>query len=605
MSDRMERRGPDGEGLFIDGKVGLAHRRLAIIDLETGNQPMSLANGEVVIVFNGEIYNYKSLREELVQQGFTFHTSSDTEVVAAAYSFYGLEKSLLKLEGMFAFAIYDKLKQKVFLVRDRFGVKPLYFQQDGEHFSFASELKAFAPSLNTHHLDKTALNIFLSVGYIPAPYSIYEEIRKVMPGKWMEISCDGEVSEHRYYDVKEEMSGPALTDEKEASELLRNRLAEAVRRRMVSDVAVGAFLSGGIDSSIVCCLMAKMQKEPIKTFSIGFNERDYDESERAEIVAKHIGANHTRFVLSYEEALPMLDELIAYYDEPFGDSSAIPSYYVARLASEHVKVVLTGDCADELFAGYEKYLAKYYVDKYNHLPQWIRKSMEWGVGHCPINKYTNNLLRKAKKVIRNSRFDGLDLYYALLCLGFDDDGRKSVLCNDFYRDVKGFYREQYHSFDDDVTYLQRQQLLDVGRVLEGQMFPKVDRACMHVSLENRAPFLDGSIVNLAFHLSDSLKQHGKDKKYILKKAFADILPEATTHFSKKGFGVPVDHWMRHELKDDLCRLLAPERLKRQGIFLPEIVSQLLEEHISGKENHKERLWFLYVFQKWWDNASLH
>lgn len=600
ISDRMVLRGPDNGDYYNDKNIGLAHRRLSIIDLSTGDQPMKIDGGRIVIVYNGEVYNFQDIRDELIEKGCKFETTSDTEVVAIAYQQYGIEGCLKRLEGMFAFAIYDKEKHKIFIARDRFGEKPLYYYNDGDAFYFASELKAFAPSLERFSIDKTALNLFLTLSYIPAPYTIFKGISKLMPGHYMEFkSIDGQYQIKQYFDAKGDIEPNSSLDYQLSLSKLRSLMESSIRQRMVSDVPMGAFLSGGIDSSIVCCLMSKLSNKPINTFSIGFNERDYDESERAEIVARAIGANHRKYILRYNDVLDILDDIISYYDEPFGDSSAIPSYYVAKLAREDVKVVLTGDCADELFAGYEKYLAEYYAARYKKIPKPVKSVFEWLVDKAPINDYTNNLLRKLKKVIRNSYDSGFDLYYDMLCLGFNDETRKMLLKEEWYNDVKHIYREFYDDLPMNASYLQKEQLLDIYRVLEGQMFPKVDRACMHNSLENRAPFIDSTLVKFALNLPDSFKISGKNKKRILKDAFKDILPKETLQFSKRGFGVPVDHWFRNELKSELQILLSEDAIRKQGLFNYDYVQKLVKEHFSGEDNHKEMLWNLFVFQKWY------
>lgn len=599
ISDRMVLRGPDAGGIYIDGNVGLAHRRLSIIDLSTGNQPMSIENENIVIVYNGEVYNFKTLRKELISLGHTFESTSDTEIVLRCYFEYGIEGCLSRLEGMFAFAIYDKNNKKVYIARDRYGEKPLYYFEDDHAFYFASELKAFAPSLEKFNIDETALNLFLTLSYIPAPYTIYKGVHKLQQGCYMEFDEQGERTIHQYYNPVDDIGKNRGGNYKETIDKIKTLLTDSVKYRMVSDVPMGAFLSGGIDSSIICCLMASLSDRPINTFSIGFDKRDYDESDRAETVAKHIGSNHRKFILHYNDVLDILDDIIAYYDEPFGDSSAIPSYYVAKLAHEDVKVVLTGDCADELFGGYEKYLAEYYSVKYRKLPKLVRRGFEKIVNAIPLNDYTNNGLRKAKKVIQYSKDAGLDLYYDMLCLGFNDKDRGYLLKPEYYTDIKKNYEEFYNALPNSTTYLQKEQVIDVYRVLEGQMFPKVDRACMHNSLENRAPFIDSRIVDFALNLPDEYKIEGNKKKKILRDAFRDILPKETLEFSKRGFGVPVDHWFRNELKEELMSLLNEELIKEQGIFNYDYIDSLLKEHISGKENHKGMLWNLFVFQKWY------
>ena len=603
MSDRMILRGPDESGVFIDKNIGLAHRRLSIIDIETGNQPMTIDNGNIVIVFNGEIYNFQEIREELKTHGCFFTTKSDTEVVVQAYKQYGLKKCLELLEGMYAFAIYDKNIGKVYIVRDRLGEKPLLYYKDKEYFYFASELKAFDPSLKKFTIDKMALNLFMSILYIPAPYTIYNEVHKLMPGHYIEFSKEGNLEIKPYYDVTKEKIIASDESYESAKKKLRQMVESAVKSRMVSDVPMGAFLSGGIDSSIVSAVMSKLSDTPINTFSIGFEQKEYDETERAQILAKHIGSNHTQFMLHYDDVLSILDEIITYYDEPYGGSSAIPAYYVAKLAAQKVKVVLTGDCADELFGGYDKYLADYYTRKYKKIPAFFRMSFEWIIKHIPANSSTNIFLRKAKKVINGSKHTGFELYYDFLCTGFNDEERYELIKNTEYVSIMESYKELYDRIDPSFTYLQKQQLMDIGRVLEGQMFVKVDKACMHCSLENRAPFIDSRIMKYALAMKDEFKIKGKDKKHILKEAFRDLLPDETLGFSKRGFGLPVDHWLKNELKEEMLRMCSKDFLEKQGLFNYEYIKSLIDEHLSGRENHKNKLWNLFVFQKWY--LSVH
>ena len=598
MNNAMALRGPNDRGIIIDNHVGLAHRRLSIIDVKSGHQPMSIDDDQYVIIYNGEVYNFLEVREKLEEQGVVFTTQSDTEVILWAYKVWGINRALNLFDGMFAFAIYDKRKQKVYLARDRFGEKPLYYQIEDGKIQFASELKAFHPNSNKYKIDKTALNLFMSLTYIPAPYTIYQGLHKMMAGHYFEIDIEQcNCKDRKYYDVNNEIN-KEISDIQEAKETINELLRDSVKNRMVSDLSVGAFLSGGIDSSIICSLMNEISNKPINTFSIGFKEREYDESERANLVAKKIKSNHTQFILDYRDVLGILDDIILYYDEPFGDSSAIPSYYVAKLAKEKVSVVLTGDCADELFGGYEKYLADYYIQKYRRIPKLTRRIFEFFVNKCPITPYTNGYLRKIKKVINNSKLSGFDLYYSMMCLGFNDSSRARLLNKEFYDDIKQIYQKKWNDIPSAYSYLQKEQLMDIKGVLEGDMFPKVDKACMHVSLENRAPFIDKRICHFALNLGDSLKIRGKNKKCLLKEAFTDILPEKTLKFGKSGFGVPVDYWFRNELKNDLQELLSKEFIEKQGLFNYDYVSMILNDHIEGRENYKFQLWNLFVFQKW-------
>lgn len=603
MSDRMVLRGPDGSGVYVNGNIGLAHRRLAIIDVSTGSQPMAIDDGNIVIVYNGEVYNFQEIRKDLESKGVSFNTSSDTEVLVQAYKLYGIDKCLELLEGMFAFAIYDKRKEEVIIARDKLGEKPLFYYQDKMGFYFASELKAFNPSLDKFSIDKMALNLFMSIVYIPAPYTIYKEVQKLMPGYYMIIDKSCKMSLHQYFDIMSLQLKDPGDDYEIAKSKVRSMLEKSVNKRMISDVPIGAFLSGGIDSSIVCSVMNGLSDKPINTFSIGFESKDYDETERAEILSKHIHSHHTQFTLGYEDVLDILDDIITYYDEPYGGSSAIPSFYVAKLAAKDVKVVLTGDCADELFGGYEKYLGSYYASRYKKIPAPIRWIIESCVNHIPVNSVTNNFLRKAKKVIKYASDSDFDLYYDFLFSTLNDEDRKQLLTSGCYVETKQYYRDFYDRIDSSLTFLQKQQLMDVGRVLEGQMFVKVDKACMHNSLENRAPFIDSSILKYALAMKDEYKIIDRNKKRILKDTFKDLLPPETLKFSKRGFCVPVDHWFRKELKDELLNFCDKRFIEEQGLFNYDYLMSKINAHISGKENYKNLLWNFYVFQKWYVSAT--
>lgn len=603
MCERMSLRGPNHQGTFFSEGVCLGHRRLSILDLNTGDQPLYSSDKSIVIVFNGEIYNYKKLKQELENKGHIFSTKTDTEVILYGYKEYGIEGILKKLEGMYAFALYDILSKNLFVARDKFGEKPLYYIDQGSTFKFASELKAFAPHLANYHIDNTALNYFFTLTYIPAPYTIYKEIKKMEAGTYVHIDSNGQKRYKCYFSLQEEIEQKISTlSFHEAKLKVRELLTDSVRRRMVADVPMGAFLSGGIDSSIICCLMNQLSKEPINTFSIGFKEKNYDESERARIVAKHIKSNHTEFILDYKDVLDILDDIILYYDEPFGDSSAIPSFYVAKLAREKVKVVLTGDCADEIFGGYEKYLGYYYIEKYRKYPPFIRKGFERIIDAIPYLSVTSPWLSKIKKVTQNAERSDFEIHYNLMSLGFHDEERKKLFAHGYYQDIKQEIEKEYDIYSE-YSSLLREQLVDIRYVLEGDMFTKVDRACMHNSLENRAPFIDSAVTGLALSLPSSYKIKGRNKKYILKEAFKDLLPKQTLQYSKRGFGVPVDYWFKNELKNELASLLQKDLIEKQGIFDFDEVQKLFRDHLDGKANNKSKLWNLFVFQKWHESKS--
>lgn len=599
MCSRMILRGPDHQEVWgTHHGVTLGHCRLAIIDLNSGNQPMSSADGNVVIVFNGEIYNFLDLKNELIEcHGYRFVTTSDTEVIIAGYQLWGIEGILQRLEGMFAFAIYDFKNNEVFIARDKFGEKPLYYYHNGEDLIFASELKGLGADLSRFSLDMEAANFFFALGYIPAPFSIYKEIRKLEPGHYLHIDAERKCKNLTYYKLKDKIVRSTDTFD-EACQHIKSLLNDSVRQRMIADVPMGAFLSGGIDSSIICCTMPNYTNEQFDTFSIGFNESEYDESRRAALVADKIKSKHHLHILKYDDVVNELDEIIDYYDEPFGDSSAIPSYYVAMLAHRDVKAVLTGDSADEIFAGYEKYLGRYYAGKYKNAPKLLQKMGEYAVNHAPINHHTSSWLRKANKLIQTSEGDDFDIYFNLLCLGFPDYNRCKLLNENSFFDVKGYVRTIYDDCPSDNP-LDKEQYSDIRIVLEGCMFPKVDRACMHHSLENRTPFLYSKIVEYTLGINPEYRLNGKNKKIVLKEAFKDILPERTTHFSKKGFSVPIDYWFRNELKNEMASLINKNFIEKQGIFNYPYLRQLFEAHIHGKENNQTQLWNIFVFQKWY------
>lgn len=599
MCDSITLRGPDSGDIWFDNSVGLGHRRLSIIDLETGKQPMSLNDERVVIVFNGEIYNFLELKSQLIELGYTFNTTSDTEVILVGYKEYGIDFLLEKLEGMFAFALYDLDLEKVFLVRDKFGEKPLYYINNEKGIYFASEIKALEKLIDTSNIDIVALNYFLALSYIPAPYTIYRDVKKVKAAHYIIVDLNGEFNTVKYYDLQKVLSNNKKEyDLESAKNKLEALLKDSIEKRMISDVPIGAFLSGGIDSSIVSTLMAKISSEPINTFSIGFKVKEYDESNRAKLIANQIKSNHKVYYLDYKDVVKIIDEIILHYDEPFGDSSAIPSYYVAKLASKDVKVVLTGDAADELFAGYEKYLANYYIKKYQKLPSFLKVIFKGSVNLIPHNKFTNSILRRVKKVIDNSTLSDFDLHYNMMCLGFDDKARTSLLNSQFFNSFKDELKQKFDSFNSSEV-LDKSLFTDLNIVLEGDMLAKVDRACMKNSLEARVPFLDSKIVEFAFSIPTDLKIKKRNKKYILKETFKSILPKETIDYRKKGFGVPVDYWFRNELKESISNLLNESFIKEQGIFNYEYIQKLLKDHIEGKENHKGKLWNLYVFQKWY------
>jgi len=605
MCDQLSLRGPDAEGFFIENNIGLGHRRLSVIDLNTGDQPMFSQDKSISIVYNGEIYNFQTLRTELEDKKHTFRTQSDTEVIINGYIEFGIDKLLQKLEGMFVFALFDKNKSMVYIARDKFGEKPLYYFVNNDKFLFASELKAFNNILTTPSISKFGLNYFLSLNYIPAPYTIYKDVFKLKASCYITISSDFDYSITQYYNLLEKISKQKkYSDFNKCKSELKDMLFDSVKKRMIADVPIGVFLSGGIDSSIIASIMSRISNKPINTFSIGFKEKTFDESDRAKIIANNIKSNHTIHFLDYSDVVNLVDGIIHHFDEPFGDSSAIPTYYVAKLAREKVTVVLTGDCADELFIGYDKYLGPYYTEKYRNLPSFVKGITKGIISIIPHTKMTNAMLRKIKKVINNAFLNDFDLHYNLMCLGFNDDERSHILINGNFLDIKQNISDIYNSFETNSS-LEKGIYTDLNIVLEGDMLPKVDRMCMKNSLEARVPFLDSKIVEAAYRMPINYKLKGNDKKHILKETFKDLLPKETLKFSKKGFAAPIDYWLQNELNKELNEVISEKFINEQNIFNYEEITRIYYEHMNKKENHMNKLWNIYVFQKWYRTKILN
>lgn len=602
LSNSLYHRGPDDKGIFSNGKVALGHQRLSVIDLVTGQQPMLSDDKRVVIVYNGEIYNYKEIKSELESEGILFKTTSDTEVIIKAYQHYGLTGMLSKLEGMFAFAIYDKDKEKIYLVRDRFGEKPLFYYKNKDAFYFASELKAIKKFIKSPEIDIQALNLFFSLTYIPAPYTIYKDVKKIQQSHYLEIDLSGSYQLKNYYELAENINSfDYIQDYEKAKTKLRELLFHSVKERMISDVPLGAFLSGGIDSSIIAAVMSRLSEKPIKTFTIGFKEKQFDESKRAEIISKHIGSDHTVHFLTVNDLLDVVDEVIEHFDEPFGDSSALPTYFVSKITRQYVKVALTGDGADELFGGYEKYLAPYYAEKFNSLPELLKNIIKNGTQVIPNTPITSHLLRKSKKVINNAALNHFDIHFNLMSLGFNEDERKSLIKQNYYRPVKPEIKKYYNRIDR-TNEMDKGFYTDIMLVLEGDMLTKVDRMSMQHSLETRVPFLDSRIVEFSQKLPPEFKILNRNKKRILKDTFKDLLPDETLKFSKRGFGVPINFWFKNELRNELESVLNEKEIEKQGLFNFDEIKRLLDEHLNSQANHTTKLWCLFVFQKWYKGS---
>ena len=598
MNERIIHRGPDDEGLFADEFCSLGMRRLSIIDLAGGNQPIWNPDHTKVIVYNGEIYNFKVLREELIKAGYSFRTNSDTEVILLGYEEYGVE-ILNKLEGMFAFVIYDLNEKKWILARDRTGEKPLYYHIDPEKAIFASELKSItATGLVKKEIDTTALSQYFQLTYIPAPLTIFTGIRKLPPGHYMVIDADGGSEIKQYWHLNSEID-PSIGYE-EYKKKLREALISSVERRMISDVPIGAFLSGGFDSSIVVGIMSLLSPGKVNTFTVSFDDKIYDESKLAEIVAKKNNTNHTVLKISEEEILGNIPDLLGNIDEPFADSSLIAVNAISKKAREYVKVVLTGDGGDELFAGYNKYLLPYYGNRYKKIPKFLRKGViEKSLNLLPSKSYR---VMGIRKVINACGLDEVEQIRYMMSLGFKPDELKELIPG-IDTETMDFISEQY-AFLSSADAQTRTQYVDVKTVLEGDMLPKVDRASMFASLETRVPMLDSKVIELAFDTPTEYKIKGKNRKIILKDTFRDLLPDELFRAPKHGFGVPVSDWLENSLKDQLLKYSDEEFLRSQGLFSADYIGKVIEQHMTHQIDRFSTLWSFYVFQNWYEREMM-
>jgi asparagine synthase (glutamine-hydrolysing) len=600
MNAVLAHRGPDDAGIRCDGQIGLAHRRLSIIDLSpAGHQPMSNEDGTIWIVFNGEIYNFQSLRPELLSRGHRFRSGSDTEVILHLYEDHGTD-CLRFLRGMFALAIWDGPRRQLFLARDRLGKKPLCYHQDAHGLRFASEAKAILQDPDVQAApDPASVSQYLTFGYVPGPASAFRGFRRLPPGHF--LTCrDGRVDVTRYWRLRRDRK--AQRPEEEWCREIVARLDEAVRLRMISDVPLGAFLSGGIDSSAVVALMSRASSGPVKTFSIGFEEPEYDELAYARQVAQQFGTEHHELVVR-PDAVAILPKLAWHYDEPFGDSSAVPTYYVAQMTRQYVTVALNGDAGDESFGGYDRYVANLLAASFDRWPGagLLRHAIRWGLRLLPQSGIRTSVLYRGRRFL-DGLTDAPERRYARWLCHFYGD-RKAELCTPEFLAAAGgtdaleillaAYRESDASDFGDATLG-----VDAALYLPDDLLVKVDIASMAHALEARSPFLDHEFMEFAATIPFDLKVRGRVKKYILKRALAGLLPDQILHRPKMGFGVPIDHWLRHELRDMAYdTLLSPQALGR-GYFRPDSIRRMLDEHAQGKASWHYLLWTLLMLELW-------
>jgi len=602
MTASLRHRGPDDEGFYLDHAVGLGVRRLSVLDLERGRQPMTGAQPTVRVVHNGEIYNFRSLRAQLQAFGHRFHTDCDTEVIAHAYERYG-DACVSHLEGMFAFAIWNAAEQTLLLARDRMGEKPLYYYSGPTGFVFGSELRALLehPAV-PRELDLAGLARYLAYEYVPAPSSILAGIAKLPPGCLLTVRPGDKPRLTRYWEpLPSPDPGP---DEQEWATRLRHQIEASVQRQLVSDVPLGIFLSGGIDSGAIVATAARLSPAPLRTFSIGFDEPTYDERPFARRVARQWGTDHSEAVFTAAQALDLLGDVGHLLDEPLADPAFLPTYLLSRLARRSVTVALSGDGGDELFCGYPTFLAERGVRYANRLPRWIRHLAEWAVNRVPPSTSYGSvdfLLRQFFRGLPHSP----EVRTQLLLGGLSGAEQRALLgpaaraaCRglDVYEDLTVAVAEKPGL--DPLDRLIYQHCLFY---LAGQLLPKVDRASMACGLEVRAPFLDPPLVDLACRIPSSFKLRGWTTKYILRRALASDLPEDVLTRRKQGFGVPLDTWLRGPLRAAMQERLEPGRLARQGLFEPGAVSRLIAEHVGGRRNHRKVLWALMMFEAWCDH----
>jgi len=600
MTASLRHRGPDDEGVYLDGPAALGIRRLSVIDLRTGRQPISNEDGTTWVVQNGEIYNFRTLRRQLERLGHRFRTGSDTEVLVHAYEEYG-EDCVAHLDGMFAIAIWDAVHRILLLARDRMGEKPLYYYAGSDAFVFGSELRALLehPAV-PRELSVESLSRYLAFEYVPAPHSILAGIEKLPPGHLLTVSPSTKPRVVRYWDLS--FAPDFAVDEREWSERLMAQLETSVRQRLVSDVPLGLFLSGGIDSSAIVAIAARLSgNRLLKTFSVGFAEATYDERPFARTVAAQCGTDHEEMVFTPQDALALIDEVGSLLDEPLVDGSFLPIYVLSRVARQAVTVVLSGDGGDELFCGYPTFLADRGVRWLRHLPRWAQNGAAWGVKHLPPSPRYGSAEFLLKQFFRGLPHSP-EVRTQLLLGGLTAPEQSGLFSEGVRAACAGF-----DPYEDLVrTVAEVPGLTSVDRLiyqhckfyLADQNLATVDRASMACGLEVRAPFLDHALVELAGRIPSELKLRGWQTKYIFKRALRGTLPDTILARRKQGFGVPIGAWLRGPLRRTLEERLAPERVARFGLFNPPMVCQLVAEHVEGRKDHRKILWALLMFDAW-------
>lgn len=596
MCDVITHRGPDEQGYYIKNGIGLGMRRLKIIDLATGSQPICNEDGSVVVVFNGEIYNFLELRKSLIQKGHTFSSNSDTEVIVHLYEDYG-DDFLKHLNGMFGIALFDKSRKKLILARDRMGEKPLYFTKKEDILVFGSELKSILcfPDLNAE-MNQEAVYHYFSFNYIPAPLTIYKNINKLAPGEYLTFK-NNKVTIKKYWDLASAKQ-LKIKDEQEIAEELQRQLVKSIQMRLISDVPLGAFLSGGIDSSIMVALMSQISNVPVKTFSIGLENDAQSELPFARQVAKKYATDHHELIAK-PNAIDLIDQVLWHCDEPFADSSALPTLLVSQLTKQHVTVAISGDGGDELFGGYERYQRILARTSFNKTPKLIRHFLSCAVGEAlPFGT-------KGKAFLQGLQYSDFDFF----TIGTSEELKRHLFSKDFLHSLGNTTSKDIANtaFLPNHSLLQQCINFDIKYYLPDDILVKVDRMSMAASLETRAPFLDHNVVEFAASIPDHLKINENITKYILKNTFKHLLPESIFTRGKSGFSIPLEDWFRKELKEMLQTNLSTRKLKETGVLSPHFVKTILNQHFSGKRNHKRLIWMILIFQLWHEQCykSMH
>lgn len=595
----IEHRGPDDEGIYADSYIGLGMRRLSIIDLATGDQPIHNEDESIWIVFNGEIYNFLELKHELEKKGHCFYTACDTEVIVHLYEEMG-ENCVNRLNGMFAFALYDLKKEKLFLARDRLGIKPLHYMIFNGKILFGSEIKSILQYPDVHReLDLSALNDFLTFEWVPAPATIFKGIKKLLPGHILTVE-GSEISLREYWDVN--YNETAKSEEQIAQEILKI-LEKSVQLRMISDVPLGAFLSGGIDSSAIVALMSKLSDQPVKTFTIGFSEESYNEVEYARKIAEQFGTEHREKIIE-PDAIDLMNKVIKNLDEPFADVSTLPTYLVSEFAREHVTVVLTGDGGDETFGGYDQYQANQMMNTYQKLPNFlIKKTIPSVAKRLKPSPQKKGMKNKIKRFVDGAsqpdRFEHMRwmIYYT-------EDEKQTLFSSHVLKNLNNIDSygsvRTYFENNKGKDRLAKALYLDTKLYLVDDILTKVDRMSMANSLEARVPLLDHTFVEYVATIPSSMKINKKTRKYIFKKAMGKTLPSDILKRGKQGFSIPIKNWLRSELKDLMEDVLNKKRIKEEGYFNYDYIEKLKKGHLEGKYDHWHKIWALMCFEMWHD-----